>query len=49
MDDLVNAGASRVDQAALRDETLIRGRVVVDTPAFCRELVAALVEAAEGR
>lgn len=45
-DDLVNAGAIWVDQAALRDGNLIWGRIVADIPAFCRELVVALVEAA---
>jgi protease I len=44
-DDLVNAGATWVDQAAFRDGNLIWGRVVADIPDFCRELVAALTEA----
>src|SRR5919202_5183206 len=48
-DDLVNAGATWVDEAAFRQGNLVWGRVVADIPAFCRELVAALVEAAEGR
>ena len=48
-DDLVNAGATWVDQAAFRDGNLVWGRIVADIPAFCRELVAALVEAAESR
>ncbi len=43
-DDLVNAGATWVDQPAFRDGNLIWGRVVADIPAFCRELVAALAE-----
>jgi protease I len=43
-DDLVNAGASWVDQAAFRDGNQVWGRVVADIPAFCRELVAALSE-----
>jgi protease I len=43
-DDLVNAGASWVDEAAFREGNLVWGRVVADIPAFCRELVAALVE-----
>ena len=42
-DDLVNAGAVWVDEPAFRDENLVWGRVVADIPAFCRELVAALV------
>jgi protease I len=45
-DDLVNAGAIWVDAPAFRDGNLVWGRVVADIPDFCRELVAALVEAA---
>ncbi len=41
-DDLVNAGATWVDEAAFRDGQLVWGRVVEDIPAFCRELVAAI-------
>lgn len=44
-DDLVNAGAIWVDEAAFREGNLVWGRVVADIPAFCRELVAALKEA----
>jgi protease I len=43
-DDLVNAGAMWVDEPALREGNLIWGRVVADIPAFCRELVAALID-----
>ncbi len=43
-DDLVNAGATWVDEPAFRDGNLVWGRVVADIPAFCRELVAALAE-----
>lgn len=43
-DDLINAGAIWVDEAAFRDGNLVWGRVVADIPAFCRELMAALVE-----
>ena len=44
-DDLINAGASwTYDEPALRDGSLVWGRVVPDIPAFCRELVAALSE-----
>ncbi len=43
-DDLVNAGAIWVDEAALRDGNLVWGRVVEDIPAFCRELVKAIAE-----
>jgi protease I len=45
-DDLVNAGATWVDEPAFRDGNLVWGRVVADIPAFCRELVQALNEAA---
>jgi protease I len=45
-DDLVNAGATWVDQPAFREGNLIWGRVVEDIPDFCRELVAAFAEAA---
>jgi protease I len=41
-DDLVNAGATWVDEPAFRDGTLVWGRVVDDIPAFCRVLVVAL-------
>jgi protease I len=43
-DDLVNAGATWVDEPAFREQNLIWGRVVDDIPAFCRELVTALEE-----
>jgi protease I len=46
-DDLVNAGAVWLDAPAFREGHLVWGRVVADIPAFCRELVAALKEAAE--
>lgn len=42
-DDLINAGAEWVDEAAFQDENLVWGRVVKDIPAFCRTLVEALV------
>ena len=41
-DDLVNAGATWVDEPAFRDGNLVWGRVVEDIPAFNRELVKAL-------
>jgi protease I len=44
-DDLVNAGATWVDAPAFRDGNQVWGRVVADIPDFCRELVAALLEA----
>jgi protease I len=39
-DDLVNAGATWVDEAAFREANQVWGRVVADIPIFCRELVA---------
>jgi protease I len=44
-DDLINAGATWVDEPAFRDRNLVWGRVVADIPAFCRELIEALKEA----
>lgn len=41
-DDLVNAGAVWVDEAAFRERNQVWGRVVADIPSFCRELVQAL-------
>ena len=46
-DDLVNAGATWVDLPAFREGNLVWGRIVADIPAFCREVVAALVDVAE--
>ena len=43
-DDLVNAGATWVDEPAFRDANQVWGRVVEDIPAFCRELVKILAE-----
>ncbi len=43
-DDLVNAGATWVDEAAFQDGNQVWGRVVADIPDFCRELVAKLIE-----
>ena len=45
-DDLVNAGATWVDEAAFQDGNQVWGRVVKDIPDFCRVLVAALKEKA---
>jgi protease I len=39
-DDLVNAGATWVDEPAFHDGNIVWGRVVDDIPDFCRELVA---------
>ena len=43
-DDLVNVGATWVDESAFRDGNQVWGRVVADIPNFCRELVSLLVE-----
>ena len=43
-DDLVNAGATWLDESAFRDGNQVWGRVVADIPAFCRELVTLLLE-----
>ena len=43
-DDLVNAGATWVDEPAFRDANQVWGRVVEDIPDFCRELVKILAE-----
>ncbi len=45
-DDLINAGASWVDEPAFREGNLVWGRVVADIPDFNRELVTALKQAA---
>lgn len=45
-DDVLNAGGTWLDEAAFREGNLVWGRIVADIPAFCRELVAMLVEAA---
>ncbi len=41
-DDVENAGATWVDEAAFRDGNIVWGRVVDDIPDFCRELVSAI-------
>lgn len=46
-DDLVNAGATWVDEPAFHEGNLVWGRVVADIPDFCRELVATLIAAAD--
>jgi protease I len=40
-DDLINAGATWVDEPAFSDGNIVWGRVVDDIPDFCRELVEA--------
>ncbi|MFO7819903.1 MAG: type 1 glutamine amidotransferase domain-containing protein [Halanaerobacter sp.] len=41
-DDLVNAGAEWVDEAAVQDGNLVWGRVVKDIPDYCRLLVESM-------
>ncbi len=41
-DDLINAGATWVDEPAFKDGNIVWGRVVADIPDFCRELMTAL-------
>jgi protease I len=41
-DDLINAGATWVDEPAFTEGSVVWGRVVDDIPDFCRELIAAL-------
>jgi protease I len=41
-DDLINAGATWVDEPAFIEGNVVWGRVVDDIPDFCRELVAAM-------
>ena len=41
-DDLINAGATWVDQEVVRDENLISSRSPADLPAFCRAILEAL-------
>jgi protease I len=43
-DDILNAGGIWVDEPAFREGNLVWGRVVIDIPNFCRELVQALKE-----
>jgi len=43
-DDLVNAGATWVDEPAFRDDNIVWGRVVEDIPDYCRVLVDALAD-----
>lgn len=43
-DDLVNVGGVWTDEPAFREGNHVWGRVVADIPAFCRELVKAMVE-----
>jgi protease I len=43
-DDLINAGATWVDEPAFRDGNLVYGRVVEDIPRWCAVLVDAIAE-----
>ncbi|HLY64582.1 MAG TPA: type 1 glutamine amidotransferase domain-containing protein [Chloroflexota bacterium] len=45
-DDMVNAGATWLDQEVVRDGNLITSRQPDDLPAFCREIIGALVREA---
>jgi protease I len=42
-DDMINAGANWVDQEVVRDGNVITSRQPDDLPAFCREIIGALV------
>jgi len=41
-DDLINAGATYVDEEVVQDGNLITSRMPTDLPAFCRTIIAAL-------
>lgn len=41
-DDVINAGATYLDQEVVRDGNLITSRTPDDLPAFCREIIAAM-------
>jgi protease I len=43
-DDLVNAGATYIDEEVVRDGNLVTSRQPSDLPAFCREIISALQE-----
>ena len=47
-DDLVNAGGEYIDAEVVRDGNLVTSRRPDDLPAFCRTIIAALVEARSG-
>ncbi|NWJ49069.1 MAG: type 1 glutamine amidotransferase [Chloroflexi bacterium] len=46
--DLVHAGAQWVDEEVVRDGNLITSRQPDDLPAFCREVIAALIQVPAG-
>ena len=41
-DDVINAGATYLDQEVVQDGNIITSRVPTDLPAFCRAIIAAL-------
>jgi len=41
-DDVINAGATYVDQEVVQDGNIITSRMPTDLPAFCRTIIAAL-------
>jgi protease I len=41
-DDVINAGATYLDQEVVQDGNIITSRVPTDLPAFCRTIIAAL-------
>ena len=41
-DDLLNAGATYLDQEVVRDGNIITSRTPDDLPAFCKEIIKAL-------
>jgi protease I len=41
-DDVINAGATYLDQEVVQDDNIITSRVPTDLPAFCRTIIAAL-------
>jgi protease I len=43
-DDVINAGADYVDEAVVRDGTLITSRIPDDLPHFCQSIHQALTE-----
>jgi len=43
-DDLINAGATWVNEPTFREGNQVWGRIVADIPDFCRELVAVFAE-----
>ena len=41
-DDVINAGATYVDQEVVQDGNIITSRMPSDLPAFCRTIIVAL-------